>query len=50
MVDKELLDAELKEAIEKGTKAWAGIDPTEFVEDLRGDSDDIESDELDTEK
>jgi len=30
---------DLDEAIKKGTKAWAGVDPTEYVENLRGDFD-----------
>jgi hypothetical protein len=29
-------DNDLKEAIKKGTKAWAGIDPTKWVDELRG--------------
>jgi hypothetical protein len=30
-------DTDLQEAIKKGTKAWAGVDPTKWVEELRGD-------------
>ena len=29
----------LEEAIKKGTKAWAGVDATEWVDELRGDDD-----------
>jgi hypothetical protein len=30
-------DTDLQEAIKKGTKAWAGADPTKWVDELRGD-------------
>jgi hypothetical protein len=30
-------DTDLQESIKKGTKAWAGVDPTKWVEELRGD-------------
>jgi hypothetical protein len=30
-------DTDLQEAIKKGTKAWAGSDPTKWVDELRGD-------------
>ena len=32
-----LAQDDLDEAIAKGTKAWEGVDPTKFVEELRGD-------------
>ncbi len=32
-------DKELEDAIKKGTKAWDGVDSTEWVEDLRGGAD-----------
>jgi hypothetical protein len=32
---------DLDHAIAKGTKAWEGVDPTKFVEELRGESEEV---------